>query len=357
MKKFFSSNQPFVTVVFLLASFLSCSKEKSHSIDITKGALIANEGNFGHSDASVSYYNYEKDSVYEDIFSTVNGRALGDVLQSICINGDRTYLVVNSSNKIEVVSSKNFESAGVIKGVSMPRYMTVFDNKGYVSCWGDSSLKVIDLNSLNVTSSIHAGSGPEKMLIYQDKLFLANCGGYGTDSTLSVIDLNSGTLLHTLTVGYNPYDITIDKNHSLWVVCYGKAVYGQDYKLIDSSASELVKINPNNYTIDKRITISDTKHAMYVEVSADSNDLYFGGGFAFGAIFKLSISNPEAEPVLFCNDYAYGFNINPSNGEVYVTIAPSYIDAGILKRYNAEGNLLGTYSTGISPKGVTFIGD
>ena len=95
-------------VVFV---FSSCKKENSLQQDTSNsdsiiyftGAFIANEGDFGKSNSSVSYYSYKKDTVTEDIFTSANNRSLGDVLQSICVDGNNTYLVVNSSNKIEAL--------------------------------------------------------------------------------------------------------------------------------------------------------------------------------------------------------------------------------------------------------------
>lgn len=363
MKKSILFNSIIVICFQVVFVFSSCKKENSLQQDTSNsdsiiyftGAFIANEGDFGKSNSSVSYYSYKKDTVTEDIFTSANNRSLGDVLQSICVDGNNTYLVVNSSNKIEVVSTNNFKQIGVIDGVGLPRYMTVYNNKGFLSCWTDSSLKVIDLNNFSVINSIKVGTGPEKMIIYQNKLFVTNCGGYSTDSTLSIIDLASEKLINNVVVGYNPIDIVIDKDKYLWIVCFGKEVYDDNYKLVDSSATELVRFNPSTYLVDKRIKISDTKHASNLEISPDGSTLYFGGGFSFGAIFKLSVSNTEGQAELFCNDFAYGFNVNPANGEVFVLIVPTFTDAGILKRYNANGDLLGTYETGIGPNSATFV--
>jgi hypothetical protein len=340
-----------LSVVFLL----SCVDEAKYSININKGALIVNEGTFGKSNSSVSYYSYNENKVVNDIFSEVNGRSLGDVLQSIYIDSIYAYLIVNSSNKIEVVSRYSFSEVGVIEGVNSPRYMTICDRKGYVSCWGDSSLKVVDLHTFNITNSIKVGAGPEKMLTYRNKLFVANGGMYSTDSTISVIDLTNETVYKTIVVGYNPKDLEIDRNDDLWVICYGKEVYDDNYKLVDSSASELVRVSSTTYEVLQRITISDSKHASILDINQDRSILYFGGGFSFGWIYKLPISQTDNPAEKFCEDYSYGFSVNPANDEIFVMIAPSFTDAGTLNRYDADGNLLGTYETGIGPSSAAFV--
>lgn len=346
-----------IIVVNLIALLVlsSCKKDNPFSINIIHGALIGNEGQYGKSNASVSYYNYSNNSIVNNIFTQVNNRSLGDVLQSICVDSNYAYLIVNSSNKIEVVSRTNFNEVATIEGVSLPRYMTTRNGKGYVTCWGDSSLKVIDLNSRNIVNSIRLGAGPEKMLIHDNLMFIVNSGMYGTDSTISIVNLTSETVSKTIEVGFNPKDLKLDKNSDLWVICFGKAVYDETSKLIDSSASELVRINLSSLEVKQRVTVSESKHASILDISPDGSILYFGSGYSFGWIYKLLISQTENEATKFCEDYSYGFNVNPSNGEVYVTIAPTYTDAGILKRYDSQGSLLGTYETGIIPSSTVFI--
>jgi hypothetical protein len=352
MKKIkFSAGMILISVLFLF----SCKKDNPFSIKITDGALIVNEGAYGKSNASVDYFNFADNIITNDIFTQVNGRSLGDVLQSICLDSNRAYLIVNSSNKIEVVSRNDFSEIGVIDGLGLPRYMIARNGKGYVTCWGDSSLKVLDLNSLSITKSIRLGAGPEKMLIHGNQMFVVNCGMYGTDSTISVIDLSSETLSKTIVVGYNPKDIKIDKNFDLWTICYGKEIYDNNYNLIDSSASELVKINLNSLVIVQRVVISDSKHASILDISPDGSTLYYGGGFSFGWIYMLSVTSANSPATKFCEDYSYGFSVDPGNGEVYVLLAPSFTDAGTLNRYDSNGNFLGTYVTGIGPSSAVFI--
>jgi DNA-binding beta-propeller fold protein YncE len=233
--------------------------------------------------------------------------------------------------------------------------MTTKNGKGYVTCWGDSSLKIIDLTSMSITKSIRMGAGPEKMLMQGNFMYVTNSGMYGIDSTISVINLTTETISKTIVAGYNPEDIKLDKNSDLWVLCFGKEVYDASNKLIDSSACELVRINTDSWEVEHRVTISNSEHALILDISPDGSLLYFGGGYSFAGIYSLSISQIDNPPLKYCDDYAYGFNVNPNNGEVFVTIAGNYVDAGLLKRYSAQGNLLGTYQAGIIPRSTFFI--
>jgi hypothetical protein len=96
MRKFKFSSGLFVIALNAFLIFTSCKKDNPYAINITNGALIVNEGNYLKSNASVSYLNFADNSIVNNIFTLVNNRSLGDVLQSICIDNTNAYLVVNS---------------------------------------------------------------------------------------------------------------------------------------------------------------------------------------------------------------------------------------------------------------------
>jgi hypothetical protein len=339
-------------LIFLFSQMLlSCKKEQTDNI-YTDGVYISNEGNWGSGNASVSFYSNIEDKIYNDIFTRANNRPLGDVLQSMTYYEGNIYLVLNASNKVEVVDDASFTETGVIEGVSSPRYMVASGTKGYISCWNDNSVKVVNLNTLQLTNSISTGLAPEKMMVLNDKLLVANSGGINqTDSTITVIDLSNETVTQNINVGYNPKDVELDFNGNLWVLCYGKEIYDANYNVIEQSKSELVKLSGSDFSILNRITIADSSHFSNLSISKDGKFLYYGVNFALPGIYKLSVNGPTQGGTLFLDDNAYGFFINARNEEFFVTLAPSFTDAGVLKRYNSEGQLLGTYETGIGPNG------
>ena len=59
---------------------------------------------------------------YPAAYMQANRAALGDVAQSMVIQSDRAYVVVNNSNKVEVVSLPHFKSVASIGGLKLPRY-------------------------------------------------------------------------------------------------------------------------------------------------------------------------------------------------------------------------------------------
>ncbi len=345
----------FLAAVLMAVVMFSCEPDKKPAGDYAEGVFIVNEGAYQSSNASVSFYSYSQDAVSNNIFRTVNGRDLGDVAQSIAVHNSDAFIVVNNSDKIEVVDKNTFQEKALITGVSLPRYFAGHGNRGYVSCWGDNSIKVIDLTNHQLVNSIPVATGPEKMLILHDKLYVVNTGGYGNDSILSIIDLESETVVKSLVVKDSPCDLVADASGNVWVLTAGKIVYGPEdpWPVIEETSSKLYKIDAGSDEISMEVTLFEDQHPRHLETDAEGN-LFIGGGFGFGGIYRWDV--PDGSTILeqIVADFAYGFNIDPASNILFVLNAPSFTDAGVLNRYDTEGNLLGTYECGIGPNSAGF---
>ncbi len=349
-----------LTVLISVFFILSCKEDSEDSLvaPFTNGAFISCEGSFGNGNASISYYSISVDSVYKDIFCNANDRSVGDILQSITIIDGSAYLVVNNSSKVEVVDATSFQVQGVISGISSPRYLVASGNTAYVSCWGDNSVKIVDLNTNEVTGSISASSGPDKMLIQNDKLYIANSGGWGVDSIITVVDITTNEVVKSIDVKYAPVDLVVDQQGDIWALCFGKIIYGPEdpYPILEETASKLFKIDTETDLVVLEETLFETQHPMQLEID-NAGALYFGGGYTFPGIYKVEIAGGVQAPVKIIEDYAYGFDINPSTNELFLTLSPSYTSAGILKRFTTDGNEIGSYECGISPNASAFMMD
>jgi len=322
-----------------------------------EGVFIANEGNMGSGDGSISFYNYDLDSALNNIFATVNERSLGDVVQSVTVHEGNAYIVVNASNKVEIAKASSFEEVNVITEVNGPRYFIGIDeNKGYVSQWGDNgAIKVIDLSSFAVTKTIVTGAGSEKMIMLNGKVYVANSGGYVNNNTVSVINTNTDEVESTITLsGDCPIDFAIDADENLWVLCSGYQDFS-NWPNVAHTASKLIKINPSNNEELASITISETTHPTGLETSRNGNNLFYGGGVGFVGIYKMKNTDTSVPTTPLIDKDFYGFNINPETGNIFaLEAAADYVSNGILNRYEANGTLLGEYEVGVGPNGAEF---
>ncbi len=337
------------------ALFISCSDDdiSTPSGDYSDGVFIVNEGN-SSSGGSVSFYSYKGDSVTNDIFQAVNGRPLGTFVQSLASNNNNAYIVVNGSNKVEVVNKHSFEETATITELDMPRYFApVTNDKAYLTQWGNNGeIKVIDLQNNEISGSIDVGNGPEKMYTYYDRLYVANGGGLSVDSTISIINVNTDMVIDTIEVGHNPKDMVIDTYGNLWVLCYGYVQYDNEWNVVFESPSELYKIDITTNSVIKSFKISDNLHPEHLEISPDGNNIYYGGGFSFGNIYKMNVDAEELPTTAFSDKYFYGFNVDWTDGVIFALEAPDFTSNGVLNRINPDGTVLGDYEVGIGPNSI-----
>lgn len=348
-------------IAALLFSFLFISCEKDDDTTTGKfdnGVIVLNEGAYGNSNASVSWVSYKSDSVVNNVFYSVNGRSIGDVLQSAIIYKGKIYMILNNSHKVEIASSSDFVQAGTIEGLNTPRYATVANNSLYITQWNSwgqkGAVMVYDLSSLSKIDSIPVGYGPEQILYSDGKLWVANGGGLSKDSTISVINPLSNEVEKTIEVAYSPTRFTVDANNNIWTICSGLTIYGANFSVIGHKPSKLAMINPDNEEVEKTVDLFAEKHPTMIDINPDGNTLYFGGGWSFDGIYTLNISSTSYQgPII--NGSVYGFNVNPKNGDIYCLEAPTFTAAGTLKVYNSNGGeAVKTVEVGIGPNGVLF---
>lgn len=361
MKSIFQLKRFALLALLAIGGFAITSCEKDDSevklpYDLSRGVAISNEGSFGSSNASLSLYLPDEDRVENDIFTGINGRPLGDVFQSIGFAGNNAYLVINFSNKIEVVDKKTCVQVTTISGLKSPRYFTgVNKQKAYVTLWGDNGkVGVIDLTTNTLAKTIAVGNGPEKIVVTNGKAFVADCGGWGTDNRVSIINTNTDEVDATLTVGDNPKDLVVDRNGKVWVLCSGSTQYDANFNITSQTESQLVRINASTNEIEATISLGLTYHPSQLEVNPKGDVLYYGGDWGIAGIFSINITASEKASSPLINEIIYGFNVDPSNGTIYCLQAPTFTSDGKLKKYNSLGELQGTYTLGIGPNGAYF---
>ena len=154
-------NRQLILALLLSAmTAVSCKKDNNTepaaaASTYSNGVFITHEGAFQGNNASVSFYGKGNGKLSNDIFNTVNSRPLGDVVQSMTIHNGKGYILVNNSQRVEVVNISDFKSSGVFN-LPSPRYAVgITNDKLYVSDWGatgmEGSIKVINTSSLGVT--------------------------------------------------------------------------------------------------------------------------------------------------------------------------------------------------------------
>lgn len=339
--------------IFLSMVLVSCGDDDPQVInEFERGVFVVNEGNFGSGNGSVSHFNPASEEVKFNVFSQNNeDKPLGDVVQSMTLDGVTGYIVVNNSNKVEVVNYTTMVNHATIEGLSMPRYLTLGGNKGYISEWVEfdttGRVSVFNPGTSEVIKRIQVGFGAEYLLINDGNLYVSNT----RENTISVIDLASEAVKDTITVSQAPGHMMKDANGKIWVICGGG--FNEDWSPANNGA--LVKINPATNTVEETFEFgANVSTKMAVNPSKDI--IYYAIGNAIFALDIASASLP-ANPLITNDDIVgfYGMGVHPVNGNIYLGDNQAFQSNGFVYRYQPDGTFIDSFDAGIGPNGFAFI--
>lgn len=338
---------------------VSCVKDKpvaDEESGFLHGAYINNEGAFGNSNGSVSYFDTDSVIMINHVFESVNGRPLGDVVQSVSIAGDKAFIVVNNSQKIEIVDLKTFASIGSIEGLEYPRdFLAINAHKGYLTDGNFAGrVYVIDFTSLTITDTIPCGNGPDKMVLYENTVLVANSGGWGNDSTLTVIDTENDQVTETWVVGLNPANLVLDREGQLWVLCKGKVVWNPDYSIGEETTSSLVILDPRSGELKQSTpigSVGDYYWPQRLSINKNKDQIYY---LEAEGIYVRGINGTGGGDKPLISGSLYGFGIDPVTNLIYALYAPSFTTSGWMFRYKPDGIMLDSLEVGIGPSQIVF---
>lgn len=331
-----------------------CCPEPETEAEFESGIFVLNEGNFGSSNASVSFINEDNEENRSSIFFDINGNPLGDTAQSIELHDDIAVIVVNVSNKIEIVNRYTFESLGTISSNLLnPRYAEIIGDKMYVTNWGDGTnpdddfVAVYNLPDFSFIESILVAEGPEKMIVNSNSLYVAHKGGFSFNNLVSVINSNTNVITKEIEVGDLPNSMVVEGN-DLWVLSSGKPSYADE-----ETPGELTRIDlVSNEVVESFEFPETTIHPSNLNLVG--NEAYLTVG---KSLYKYSFdgSLPTTPEFTFEEvSVLYGFEIQ--DNKIYIASPRAdFTGDGNLYIYDLnDGNLLDTYTAGINPNGIYF---
>lgn len=350
-----------LVLVALVSSvfFVSCTDDDNNNEaplgSYDNGALILNQGGFGKGNASVSYLSDDFVTQQNNIFSLVNPTiTLGDTGQDIGLYQNLAFIVLNGSNKIEVVNRYTMAHVATVStGLDNPRYIAFSNGKGFVTNWGDGGstsddyVAVLNLSTYTVSSTISVAEGPEKIVENNNKLYVAHIGGWGYGKTITVINAVNNTLTTTINVGDVPNSLEIN-NGNLYVICGGKPSYSGS-----ETAGSLVKVNLSNNTVSSTINFPAKTHPSNLDI-VDANVFYT----VDSAIYKSTLSATTLPTTSLFTTTAQGvygvYSFAVKNNKIYVGDAGDYNSNGKIYVYSSTGTLEKDYTVGVIPAGFYF---
>jgi len=340
------------TFLFLILSLLvSCGEDDPEPV--AGDIIIVNEGNFGQGNGSISLYNRDNDVVENNVFTEANnGRSLEASVQSVTIHEETAFIICNAADKIEITNAITLEALQAPledEDLISPRYLTVSGDKAYVSVWGEfddnfalteSKVAVIDLSDYSISKYISVAAGPEGIVAIDDKVFVAN----SFTSIITVIDTNTDEV---------DEEIMLEGSPQL-LATYG----GNLWASVSGAASQYVQINPADNSIGQTISVAGSNSNGKFAINGSLNTLYFiGATFSSSAsdihAIDLNDASPSYETVI-SGDNFYGVASDPLSNEILVGNSNAFQGEGTILRYDANGQLLDTYASGVGPNDFVF---
>ncbi|MBK8809034.1 MAG: hypothetical protein IPO21_21350 [Bacteroidales bacterium] len=341
-------------------SFISCEKEKPdpETKRPEKCAYIVNEGGFNTNTAEITQYNKQTKEAKNDYFNLVNSKTLGDIAQSMHLSHAKElgFIVVNNSQKIEIVNLNDFKSVGKITGLSYPRYCMTADNdttRLFITNGNgvaNNYVYIADIRTRTLTDSIKVGKGPERLIKLDDKLFVLNSGGYDNDSTISVIDFYNEKVISTITVKDKPIDICKGFSYSFWVFCKGKTEYDENWNPINKTNSFLVQVDYfGNYVIGSvDLGFQIDCNGSNVMASNENGIVYF----IHKGICKYDFFNETIDTNFIAGNF-YGIDIDPETGYIWASETAS-AGNGKMHIFKPDGTKVESFETGQYPTQTVF---
>ena len=313
--------------------------------DYSKGCFIINEGWYGHGSGSISYYNYENNSIEHWCYKNQNfGDELGVTSQSGTLWNGKLYVCSKQNNQLVIVDPKTLyaeKSIGLLLPSGRQAYEFIPVNDQYAVVTANGDFYRIDLNTFEAirisTGSTWGGCGSG--IVYQDKLLL-NVKG----QKIYKIDIKTlcGDLSQYDWKNQFPYE-NIDVSTSggtRFVECKDGNLY-----TVESTNGEnnLVKIKPD-FTIEKapiHASYESSSFGAYREATfcgtSDGTFYYIAGG----KIYRATFDNPAPTEALttYTKDgygfYGAGIRVNPQTNELLAMYLTSEYNKNLIVRFNA----------------------
>ena len=336
------------------------------------GMYLLNEGNMGSNKATIDYLDFSKGIYIRNIYGERNPnviKELGDVGNDIQVYGNRLYAVINCSHKVEVMDLHTCRRIGQID-IPNCRYIRFHGDKAYISSYvGPVSIDPnaqlgaifeVDTATLRITRQVTVGYQPEEFEIIGNYLYVANSGGYHApdyDSTLSVVDLTDFRQVKKIPVCINPHRVRKDQYNRLWITSRG------DHKDVQPQLVCLSMLHNTTpyYTTLHHISPSEmviVGDSMYY-YGAHWNDEIMSNQITYGV---LNIQYPITNTQSFITDgteknikIPYGIQVNPYNGDIYITDAKNYVSSGQLHCYSRDGKRKWSVRMGDIPAHMCFV--
>ena len=339
------------------------------------GMYVLCEGNMGSNKCTLDYLDLSGNTptvhYWRNIYAERNPsvvKELGDVGNDIKIYGSKMWIVVNCSDKVEVVRADNCQRIGQVD-IPNCRYVTFDGPYAYVSSYvGPVDLNAeaqigmvyqVDTLTLEVTKTVAAGYQPEEMAVIDGKLYVANSGGYIApiyDHTVSVVDLQTFKEERKIDVGVNLHRCRADKYGQLWVTSRGNYINRKATMYwLEPRGTTYEVVGSLPYAVSDMCIVGDSLYYFGSEWSETEQRNTVSYGIINVRTHELVTNKLSDAPEVAAMRMPYGIIVNPQERDFYLMDAKNYVSSGELLHFLPDGTFDWKVSTGDIPGHAEFL--
>tara|TARA_B100000029_G_scaffold138512_1_gene133475 strand:- start:1364 stop:2383 length:1020 start_codon:yes stop_codon:yes gene_type:complete len=326
-------------IIILIASLflITCNdnvvSDNSQDNENTSWVFVANEGNYGSTNGTISMID-DNGNVYEtDI--------IGDVVQALEVYENKLIVLVNKSNLIKIydITENGLSMPGieVSIGSSEPRDLVVVNDKVYFTNWVTEDVQVFNLFTYAIEASIPIDGLPEDIEFDGQYLWVTipHSDSYFTaGNTVCKIDINSNTIIETIDVGSGPQQLTFDDAH----VYVSRTFYSDDWLTTYHGATKIgEEIITNNYGAGTACGGSILKYENNIYRSFDGGVSPMNEDLSLNSNNKIGNYNQEQI-----------YHVEEINGNIWFAIT-DYSNLNEVRVINLNGDEIAKYDVGLMP--------
>lgn len=298
------------------------------------GILVSNEGNFTTPSGSISFIPSDLSTIENDIYRKVNNAYIGDVVNNIGFSGDQAYIVVNNTNKIEVVNRFRFnKTATITDNINQPRFITFANNYFYVTnsaYQGEQYVSVYNTSNNTFVKKIPFTDTVERIVSAGNKVFVQNAS-FGFGNTISVIN-SANVVEKTITIPHGQITKTVSVDNVVYILTN------------DSTDTYLYQINAEG-TITKETIYAGIANGE--NLSVENNKVIFNSK---GNVYVTDVASTATPAPTFTispfEDYKTIYALEVLNGKIFISDVKDYEVDSKISVYSLTGSLEKTFSAG-----------
>jgi hypothetical protein len=329
--------------------FSSCIKDSPKVTDpvplpvsgSSSAVWISCEGNFGYSNADITYYDPLSGTLIQNWYTGLNGKSPGDILQSISVYNGRTVLVVNNSGALVEVNANGIKRAES-KGFASPRYIYYTDaQNAYVSDYKSQYISIINPQTLEKKGQIACSGWTEGFIQANSEVWV--CNPYS--SYMYCINTNNHAISDSIKLSKSIYTGVKDAQDRIWVVS------ASQYQ--NAQSAVLYAIDAKTHMVLRTLSLNTTNAFSQLVLNERKDSLFF----IAKDVWCLNLNTLTNLPIRYIalNDVnTYGFARDPRSGRFYISDAKDFTARSEILVYNASGEFINRFKAGVNASGFYF---